>query len=134
MYRIKQLLGLMLASFSVVFMLFGIVLWHHRGADTAEILVCFLFASIQLGGSIALFTWSSKDYHRECGNLDYIIMEMIHHNHGKVGVRRLAGKAGISEEDAREYLVRCAKRTVCFKGRSPHGDEEWLFPQRWWNN
>ena len=72
MYRIKYLLGSMVAVFSLVYLLFGIVGWVDDGMSYADLLTTFILASVHLFGGVFLLLSSLKDYRAERLRVDKI--------------------------------------------------------------
>ena len=134
MYRIKYLLGSMVAIFSLVYLLFGIVGWIDGTVDFADLLTCFVLASLHLGGGGYLLMSSLRDYRRERRRVDIVVRRLIRMNGGRVLAADLARQADISDDDAREYLSKRAKYDVSFVLQNTTGEDVYFFGQQFWNN
>lgn len=134
MYRIKMLIGLMVSAFSVVYLLFGIVGWVRADMKAADLMTCFILASLHLGiGSWLLFT-SLKEYRQEHRRVEDVVRRLIRSGGGRVTMADVAKYAGISEDDAREHLERRSKHDVVIVMQNTAGADVFFFGQQFWNN
>lgn len=134
MYRIKYLLGSLIAVFSLVYFLFGIVGWYRGDATNIDVLTCFIFGSLHIGGGAWLLLSSLREYRFERQRVDAIMRQLIRSNAGRVVVTDLARYAEIPEEDAREYLERRSQEDVVFLIEGRNGKDTFFFGQQYWNN
>jgi hypothetical protein len=134
LYRIKYILGSMVAIFSLVYVLFGIVGWIDGTLEYADLLTCFVLASLHLGGGGWLLISSLKEYRVERRRIDTVMRHLIHRNGGRVIVSDLARLAEISDEDAREYLVKRTRTDVSVVLQNTVGEDVYFFGQQFWNN
>ncbi len=133
-YRIKYLLGALVASFSVVYLIFGIVGWVDGTVKTADLVTCFLLASVHLGTGTWLLLASLRQYRSEKQRMDAVMRHLIRANGGRVLVSELARVAEISDDDAREYLDRRSRNDVSVVMQSRAGEDVYFFGQQFWNN
>jgi len=134
MYRIKYLLGSMVAIFSLVYLLFGIVGWIDGGMSYADLLTAFVLASVHLFGGGFLLLSSLKDYREERVRVDRSVRYLIHQNGGRLVAADLARLAEITDDDAREYLEKRAQKDVSVVLQSRGGEDVYFFGQQFWNN
>jgi len=134
MYRIKYLLGSLVAVFSLVYLLFGIVGWIDNTVAYTDLLTCFVLASLHLFGGAALLLSSLRDYRQERMRVERSIRLLIRENGGRLLASDLARLADITDDDAREYLERRARRDVSVVLQSRQGEEVYFFGQQFWNN
>ncbi|MBI2793479.1 MAG: hypothetical protein HYX66_02370 [Ignavibacteria bacterium] len=134
MYRIKLLIGILVAAFSSVYLLFGVVGWEHESMKAADLITCFILASLHLGiGSWLLFT-SLSEYRREHRRVEDVVRRLIDSSGGRVTIADVAKYAGISEEDAHEHLERRSKHDVVIVMQNTAGSDVFFFGQQYWNN
>lgn len=134
MYRIKYLLGSLLAAFSVLYFIFGVAGWMHASSADTDILVSFLLGTIHVAGGSWLLLSSMVERKREKRRLDHVIAQLIEANGGRVVVSDVARYADVTEDDAREYLDRRAAHEVSYLHRGRNGRDLYYFGQRFWNN
>jgi predicted HTH domain antitoxin len=134
MFRIKYLLGAILAIFSLVYVLFGTVAWVDGRATNSELMLCFGLGSLHAGLGVGLLYSSWREYKRERRRLDTAVDVLLERTGGRIRVRDVARLAGVSDDDAREYLAKRAQREVSFVEEGRFGAEAYTFPQEWWNN
>lgn len=134
MYRIKYLLGTLVAVFSLIYFLFGIVGWIQGSALFADMVTCFVLGSVHVAAGGWLLMSSSREYRRESRRVDAIMHQMIKTNAGRIVVTDLARYAEIPEDDAREYLERRSKHDVAFMLEGRNGNDTFFFGQQYWNN
>jgi hypothetical protein len=134
MYRIKYLLGSMVAVFSLVYLLFGIVGWVDGNVGFADLLTCFVLASVHLGVGGYLLLSSLREYKTEKRRVDTVVRRLIHDNGGRVLVNDVARLAEISDDDAREYLSKRSKVDVSIVLQGKEGEDVYFFGQQFWNN
>jgi hypothetical protein len=134
MYRIKYLLGSMVAIFSFVYFLFGIVGWAMGDASFRDILVCFVLGSLHVVGGVWMLLSSLREYRRQSQRVDAIMRHLIKVNAGRIIVADLARYAEISEEDARTYLEKRSQNDVAFVLENSQGNHIFLFAHQYWNN
>jgi ABC-type nickel/cobalt efflux system permease component RcnA len=134
MYRIKLLIGILVAAFSVVYLLFGIVGWVNESMKAADLMTCLILASLHLGiGSWLLFT-SLREYRQEHRRVEDVVRHLIESSGGRVTIVDVAKYAGISEDDAREHLERRSKHDVVIIMQNTAGSDVFFFGQQYWNN
>ena len=134
MYRIKYLLGSMVAVFSLVYLLFGIVGWVDDGMSYADLLTTFILASVHLFGGVFLLLSSLKDYRAERLRVDRSVRYLIQVNGGRLIAADLARHAEITDDDAREYLDKRAQKDVSVVLQNRGGEDVYFFGQQFWNN
>lgn len=134
MYRIKYLLGSLIAIFSLVYFLFGIVGWIRADMSNTDMLTCFVLGSLHVMGGGYLLVSSLRDYRAERTRMDAIVRQIIRSRAGRVAVSDLAHMADIPEDDAREYLERRARYDVVFHLEGRNGRDTYYFGQEFWNN
>ncbi len=134
MYRIKYLLGSLIAIFSLVYFLFGIVGWVRGDMSTSDLLTCFVLGSLHVAGGGWLLLSSLREFRAERQRMDAIVRHLIRVHAGRVMVSDLAHVAEIPEDDAREYLERRAQRDVVFLLQGRNGRDTYFFGQEYWNN
>jgi len=114
--------------------LFGIVGWIDGNVEFADLLTCFVLASLHLGGGGYLLLSSLRDYRRERQRVDSVVRRLIRSNGGRVVAGELARQAEISDDDAREYLTKRAKYDVSIVLQNTTGEDVFFFGQQFWNN
>lgn len=134
MYRLKMLIGSMVAIFSVVYLIFGIVGLIRQDMRSADLMTCFFLASLHLGIGAWLLMNSLRDYRREHRRVEEVVRYLISSNGGRVTITELALFAGISEDDAREHLERRSKHDVVIVMQNTAGADVFFFGQQFWNN
>ncbi|NQW30392.1 MAG: hypothetical protein HQ472_07765 [Ignavibacteria bacterium] len=134
MHRIKLLLGLLLISFSIVYLLFGWIAYADRSAEFLDILVCFVFGSLHVVAGGLFLMNGMRERKREVERIDLVIRHLVKTNAGRVAVADLAMFAEITEDDARDYLHRRSQNDVStILAGSGRGDV-YFFGQQFWNN
>lgn len=134
LYRIKYLLGILVGLFSLVYLLFGIVGWVNGDVTHADLVTCFLLASVHIGAGTWLLFTSLSQYRIERRQLDTATQYLIRQQNGRIAPADLARLVEISEEDANEYLEQRSKYDVAVKMSSRTGNEVFFFGQQYWNN
>jgi hypothetical protein len=134
MYRIKYLLGILVTTFSLVYLLFGIVGWVDKTVSSADLVTCFALASAHLGAGAWLLLSSLRQFRAERKQLDALMRHLIRVNSGRVIASELADLAEISDDDAREYLERRSRHDVAVIMQSRNGTDVYFFGQQFWNN
>lgn len=134
MYRIKYLLGSLVAVFSLVYVIFGLVGWIDNQMGYTGLLTCLVLGSLHLAGGSWLLLSSLRDFRRERDRVDTIIRKLIRTNGGRLVAADLAEQAEISNDDAQQYLEKRARFDVSVVMQDAGGDDVFFFGQRFWNN
>jgi hypothetical protein len=134
MYRIKHILGSLVAVFSLVYLVFGIIGWIDERVTYTNLMICFVLASAHLGGGGWLIMAGLRDQRRERSRVDQSIRMLIRQNAGRLSASELSRLAKISANEAREYLDKRAKYDVSVVLQSKEGEDVYFFGQQFWNN
>jgi hypothetical protein len=134
MYRIKYLLGILVALFSLVYVLFGVVGWVDGTVKATDLLTCFALASAHIGAGSWLLLSSLRQYRSERRRIDALMRQLIRMNSGRVMASELARLAEISDDDAREYLDRRSRSDAAVIMQTRTGSDVYFFGQQFWNN
>lgn len=134
MYRIQYLLGSMAVIFSLVYCLFGITSWLSADASSSDVLVCFVLTSIHFIAGIVLLARSRRDYRRESYIMNAAFEHLVAKRGGRVVVAELADAAGVSIDDAREYLYQRSSDAPMFRDVDGVSQESYIIANNYRNN
>ncbi len=134
LYRIKYLLGTLVALFSIIYLLLGTVGWLDGTVSGGDLITCFALASAHLAAGTWLLLSSMRQYKLEHRKLESIVRHIIRVNNGRVHASQVARMAEITEDDAREYLEKRISKDVAIMIQSNTGSDVFFFGQQFWNN
>lgn len=134
LFRIKYILGIMLGVFSLVYLVAGVVGWQQGSATFAEMVMCFVLASVHVTFAGWLLLSSIHAFRLERTRLETVIRVLMERHGGRVTVCDVAELGEVSEEDAREYLEKRSSHDVSFVNPGRNGRDVYYFGQQYWNN